>query len=394
MRPVVRPAVSGPGPDTPPDTWFTFENLYRAYLDCRKGKAGKLNHLRFFANLEQELLALEAELRDRTYRPGQSIAFVVTKPKVREIFAANFRDRVVHHLLYNYMAPTFERAFIHDSYACRKGKGTHRAAQRLQDFLCRQRRQGDGRPGYYLKMDVRSFFTSIDQQVLYRLVCKRIKREEIRWLTRVIIFHDCARDIPPRVQSCSALFAQLPAHKSLFHVPRGTGLPIGNLTSQFFANVYLNELDQYIKHGLKARYYLRYVDDLVLLGDSVEALEHQKAAIATFARERLGLQMHPGKQFIRPSSDGVDFLGYVVRADYMLMRRRVAGQWRHKLESRLARLPTASQACTSPMAQRILEQTVTIFASYEAHALWANCGMLTRAMKAKYCNSSTRNQSR
>jgi RNA-directed DNA polymerase len=224
------------------ETYFTFDNLYKAYLACRKRKIKTLNHLRFFENLEENLLELEKELRDRTYRPGQSIVFIVDKPKVREIFAASFRDRVVHHLLYNYLSPKFERIFIYDSWACRKDKGTHRAVIRLQDFTFKAQRL-DADEQFYLKMDIKSYFTTIDQSILYDMIARKIKRDEILWLTKVIVFHDCARDISPKVQGRQALFDKLPKDKSLFTVPRGKGLPIGNLTSQFFANIYLNELD-------------------------------------------------------------------------------------------------------------------------------------------------------
>ena len=365
-------------------TLFTFANLHKAYVDCRHNKGATLNHLRFRERLEGNLLRLEEQLQTRTYKPGQSIAFVVTNPKVREIFAAGFDDRVVHHLLYNYLAPIFEKIFIHDSWACRKGKGTHHAVRRLQGFLWQQRRLARGQPVYYLKMDVMSFFTSIDQQILYDLVCKKVKRHEVRWLSKVIIFHDCARDIPPKIQSRPELFSQLPRHKSLFFTVPGVGLPIGNLTSQFFANVYLNELDQFVKHRLKVKWYLRYVDDLVLLGDSVAGLRTQMAAIEAFAWERLRLRMHPNKQFIRPSGDGVEFLGYVVRADYVLMRRRVVGTWRHKLDQqRLLRSRERRCGVTCDQSPSLARARL-LCASYGAHAKWGNCRSLVERIHQQY----------
>lgn len=365
-------------------TIFTFAGLYKAYVDCRHNKGATLNHLRFGEHLEGNLLRLEQQLQARTYKPGQSIAFVVTKPKVREIFAAGFDDRVVHHLLYNYLAPIFEKIFIYDSWACRKGKGTHHAVQRLQGFLWQQRRLARGKPVYYLKMDVMSFFTSIDQQILYDLVCKKVTRHEVRWLSKVIIFHDCARDIPPKIQSRPELFAQLPRHKSLFYTAPGVGLPIGNLTSQFFANVYLNELDQFVKHRLKVKHYLRYVDDLVLLGDSEEGLRAQMAAIEVFAREHLHLRMHPNKQFIRPSGNGVDFLGYIVRADYVLMRRRVVGTWRHKLDQQRLLRSRERRRGVDCASSPSLARARLLYTSYGAHAMWGNCRSLVRVIHRQY----------
>ena len=153
-------------------------------------------------------------------------------------------------------------------------------------------------------MDIKSFFTSIDQQVLYDQLSRKVKNEEILWLAKTIIFHDCAHDISPKNQSQPSLFDKLPKDKSLFTVAKGKGLPIGNLTSQFFANVYLNELDHFVKHKLKAKYYLRYVDDFLILSDSRQFLENCRDQITEFVLEKLKLKVHPDKQFIRPISCG------------------------------------------------------------------------------------------
>jgi len=342
-------------------TWVTFENLHTAYLDCRKRKSHTLNHLRFFYNLEENLLKLEGELASRTYRPGRSIAFVVEKPKIREIFAAEFRDRVVHHLLYNYLSPYYDRLFIYDSWACRKNKGTHRAMARIKRFVFeieREReRSGAAGPNYYLKMDIKSFFTTIDKEILYGLIAKKIKNEEILWLAKTIIMYDPAHDIPPKIQSRPSLFERLPSEKSLFRVAKGKGLPIGNLTSQFFANVYLNELDQFVKHTLKAKRYVRYVDDFLIIEPDRATLERFKAEITGFVREKLALTVHPDKQIVRPLSDGIDFVGYIVKPGYVLIRKRIVWEWRRKLET----VPRASAG----RAKEIME-------SYAAHARWAN----------------------
>jgi retron-type reverse transcriptase len=329
--------------------------------------------MEFSENLEENLLTLEKQLQNRTYKPGRSIAFIVEKPKIREIFAADFRDRVVHHLLYNYLSPIFEKVFIYDSWACRKDKGTHKAMLRLREFehkLERERerereRESMTRHNFYLKMDIKSFFTSIDQRILYGLVTKRVKNKEILWLTEVIIFHDCVRDVAPKIQSQPSLFAKLPVDKSLFTAKRGKGLPIGNLTSQFFANVYMNELDQFIKHSLKAKYYVRYVDDFLILDKDFENLERCRDKITEFTREMLNLTVHPGKQFIRRVSSGIDFVGYIIRSDYVLIRKRVAGEWRRKME-----------------AAEDLERKKEVFDSYMAHGIWAN----TFGLKQKMAN--------
>lgn len=192
---------------------------------------------------------------------------------------------------------------------------------------------------------------------MFELVKKRVKNPEILWLSKIIIFHDCVHDIAPKIQSQPGLFKKLPAEKSLFKVPRGKGLPIGNLTSQFFANVYLNELDQFIKHVLKARFYVRYVDDLVILGRNIGELKYLRDQINSFLKERLQLYLHPNKQKILPLKNGIDFVGYIVRPEYILVRRRVAGQFRRRLEELQNSPQTKKEAC---------------IASYFAHIKFAN----------------------
>jgi retron-type reverse transcriptase len=353
------------------ETYFTFVNLHKAYLDCRKRKEKSLYHLKFAENLEANLFDLEKRLQNRTYKPGRSIAFIVQKPKIREIFAADFCDRVVHHLLHNYMSPIYERRFIHDSWACRTNKGTHGAMLRVREFarkLEREReRERAGACGpFFLKMDIKSFFTTIDQQILYDLLCRKVKNEEILWLAKTIIFHDCAHDIPPKIQSQPSLFDKLPKDKSLFTVPKGKGLPIGNLTSQFFANVYLNELDNFAKHKLKAKYYLRYVDDFLILSPDREYLESCRNQITDFTKEKLKLIVHPDKQFIKPISCGIDFVGYIVRPDYVLVRKRIVADCKFKL----------SLAKSDP------EKHKQIVNSYRAHFMWAN----TRSLQSSLFN--------
>jgi len=254
---------------------------------------------------------------------------VITKPKIREIFAAPFRDRVVHHLLYSNLVPIWEPKFIHDSYACRIGKGTHRASvQRLPQFL-RSVTENGRKSAYCFQGDVQSFFTSMSQEVLYRLIEKHIRHPDLLWLAKTIIFHDATRNHIKHGQL--SLFGEVPQGKSLFHVPRGKGLPIGNITSQFFANVYLNELDQYVKHRLKARYYMRYVDDFLILHEDKSLLNEWRGQINHFLRQHLELTLHPRKQTIFPIRHGIDFLGYVVWTDHVLVRKRVVCALKNKL---------------------------------------------------------------
>lgn len=314
------------------NSYFTYKNLLQAYQTCKRHKSSSVECLEFSYNLEQNLLELEEELRNRTYQPGKSVAFVVSKPKVREVFASKFRDRVVHHLLYNYLSPIYEPRFIYDSWACRIGKGTHGAMKRLQDFTWQASEGCKRRDCYYLQMDIRSFFTSIDKQILYDILARNIKNQEILWLSRVIIDSDPAHDIPPQLNSSPEMFRKLPLEKSLFTVEPGKGLPIGNLTSQFFANIYLNELDCYVKHKLKIKWYLRYVDDWIILSRSNADLRHYIGQISSFLKSRLRLVVQLKKTILGRVSDGIDFVGYIVRPHYILVRRRIIWQCRQGLE--------------------------------------------------------------
>lgn len=224
----------------------------------------------------------------------------------------------------------------------------------------------DDKESYYLQADIKSFFTSIEHQILYSLITKKIKNEEILWLARTIIYHDCARDVPPKIQSQPALFAKLPAEKSLFKVKKGQGLPIGNLTSQFLANVYLNQLDQFVKHKLKAKYYLRYVDDFIILSHNKNKLENFRQEISDFLLKRLKLNLHPKKQKISQIKNGIDFVGYFIKPDYVLIRRRVVGEYRYRLAKHLQK------------PSKNWQQTPS---SYFAHFKWANSWGLRKKLR-------------
>lgn len=191
---------------------FSFENLFRAYLSCRKNKRASRKALIFELQAESELLELARELENRTYGPLPSACFVTRSPKPREIFAADFRDRIVHHLLVSYLEPRWEPRFIHDSYACRKGKGTHAAVQRLQFFM-RKASNNRSRPAYFLQIDVKSFFVSINKRILFNILRRKEGSSAILWLLEKIIFHDPTVD--PEVKGQLSLFDLIPPHKSL-----------------------------------------------------------------------------------------------------------------------------------------------------------------------------------
>jgi retron-type reverse transcriptase len=239
----------------------------------------------FEQNLEENLVSLHEELDSGSYRPCRSLCFIVEKPKLREIFAADFRDRVVHHVLVGHLEPQWERRFIHDSYACRWGKGTHKGVARLRSFTRKATANGS-KMAWYLQLDVKGFFINLDRNILYQRLKAQEKDPTILWLIRVILFTKVTENCRFR-DARRKDFECLPEHKTLFKARLGCGLPIGNLTSQFFANVYLGALDQFVKHQLKARLYLRYCDDLVLLSENREELAEWERRIEAFLSAHL-----------------------------------------------------------------------------------------------------------
>ena len=317
-------------------TIFTFEKLYQAYLDCRKTKRKTINALKFEWNLERNLFQLKKALETKKYKPGRSICFVVKEPSPREIFAASFKDRVVHHLLIREILEMGERKFIFDSFACRKNKGTHAAVKRLKRFI-RKVTQNYKKEAFYCQLDISGFFMSIDHDILFSIFKKFISKqdkpnqweEEVLWLARTIIFYKPTKNY--LIKGSPSLFKLIPPRKSLFESGENAGLPIGNYSSQFSANLYLNELDQFVKRELKCRYYVRYVDDLILLDRDKENLRHWRNKINNFLEERLSLKLNLDKTKIQPIDNGINFLGYFVKPDYVLVCRRVVSRLKNKL---------------------------------------------------------------
>lgn len=298
---------------------FSFEALVQAYLDCRRNKRSSRSALAFELNLERNLMHLHTELNAGTYQPGASICFVVTHPKPREVWAADFRDRIVHHLLYNHIGPRIERSFIADSCACIPGRGTLYAAQRLEAKV-RSITHNWQRPAHYLKCDLANFFVSIDKRVLAQQLQARITEQPWQALAMQILMHDPRENY--KLHSTHRLLNRVPQHKRLTSQPAYLGLPIGNLSSQFFANLYLNDLDQFVKHQLRARHYIRYVDDFVLLHESPQQLNTWREQIETFLAERLHARLNPSKTVLQPISRGIDFVGQVILPHRRITRRK------------------------------------------------------------------------
>lgn len=293
---------------------FTFEALVEANRQARKGKRFRPEVLRFTDDLEGNLLQLQRELLDGTYKVGPYRQFYVREPKLRLVMALAYRDRIVQWAIYQQLFPFYNKQFIEDSYACRKGKGSHRAVNRLQYWL----RQVDRKPGqrwYYLKLDVAKYFYRVSHRKLEEILQRRIKDERLMaLLKRIINSEDTAFGLPV---GCSPEDCDLDARVW------ETGMPIGNLTSQMFANIYLNELDQYAKHTLGIHFYVRYMDDIIILSDSKEQLHRWKDAIERFLRDELELELNK-KTTIRPISVGVDFVGYRLYSTHRRLKRSTA----------------------------------------------------------------------
>ncbi len=302
-----------------PADLLTFADLVDAYFDCRRTKRNTASALAFEERLESNLRDLYDELISGEYRPGRSICFIITHPRPREVWAATFRDRVVHHLLHNRIAPRFYARFIADSCACIPGRGTLYGAQRLE-VKVRSITQNWSRPAHYLKCDLANFFVAIDKRILRELLARRIQEPWWMRLTEIILFHDPRQNY--ELRGDPRLLDLVPPHKRLGSHPAHLGLPIGNLSSQFFANVYLDVLDQFVKHGLRCRHYIRYVDDFVLLHESPQWLTNAHAQIEQLLADRLAAQLNPRKTVRQPIERGIDFIGQAIRPWHRTLRRR------------------------------------------------------------------------
>lgn len=307
---------------------FSIEALHRAYLKCRRGKRRAINTREFEVKLFNELAFLSETLKAGTYKPSRSVCFYVNKPKLREIFAAHFRDRVIHRLIVDLLEPHYERKFIEDSFACRKNKGTHKAVIRTKDFVWRVSKEAKA-PAYYLQLDIKGYFMQIHKPTLLNILAEEIAPGILLRLLQIIVSHSPADSYVFRGRVPSK--GVLPPHKTLFHDDKERGVPIGNLTSQFFANVYLNELDQFIKRGLGVKFYIRYVDDFVLLHQDPEQLSLWREKIIQFLQEKLKLQLKTETAMPVSVYKGIDFLGYFIKPRYTLIRRRVKKNFDQKI---------------------------------------------------------------
>ena len=290
-----------------------YEELYQSHLEARKGKRYRDDVLLFTDRLEENLIELQNELIWQTYRVGKYRPFYVREPKLRLVMALQYRDRVVQWAIYKHLYPFYDKMFIEDSYACRREKGTHKAADRLQYWL----RQVSRKPGewYYLKLDISKYFYRVDHLVLLDILSRRIKDQRLmQLLTEIINSEDTRFGLPAGVSP-----EDCPEDEWLADV----GMPIGNLTSQLFANIYLNELDQLCKHDLRLHYYIRYMDDVIILSDDKRELAELKNIIENFLKDFLHLDLNK-KTAIRPCWDGVDFVGFRIWATHRKLKKQTA----------------------------------------------------------------------
>jgi retron-type reverse transcriptase len=285
------------------------ENLLDAWGEFVKGKRMKHDVLVFERQFMEHLLALHCDLAAKRYVHGDYHAFNISDPKPRNIHKASVRDRLLHHALYRQLYPFFDRTFIVDSYSCREGKGTHKALDRFRAFAYKASRNHT-RTVWVLKCDIRKFFASIDHAVLFTILEQYITDADILWLLRRV------------VESFSSTRA-------------GVGLPLGNLTSQLLVNIYMNEFDQFVKHKLKVKYYIRYADDFVFLSEDKELLERLLPQVAFFLEATLKLTLHPNKVSIATFASGVDFLGWVHFPDHRVLR----GATKRRMMKALAESP-------------------------------------------------------
>ena len=363
-------------------------DVFRAYFDARRNKRNTINQLEFEFNFEQNLIRLAAEIQERTYKVDTCVCFIVNNPVKREIFAASFRDRVVHHLIFNYINPLFERKLIRDCYSCRKGLGTSDGIERIQHHL-RSVTRNFTQDAYVLKLDIQGYFMSIDRRLLYDKVEHIVKSSRNRgagrvdlelYLLKEVIFADPTENC--RMKGGKGGWKGLPPSKSLFHSPEGCGLPIGNLTSQMFSNIYLADFDHYVKRTLKMKHYGRYVDDFYFMHTDKQRLLEVRDLVTEYLRDNYGLTVHPLKIYLQNVRNGVTFLGAHIKPYRNYVRKKTLGQMRKSIwraNDRLAKLNYNETLDTQTMEhmRSLLNSYFGYLGQFKTHKLrkeiWREC---------------------
>jgi len=276
------------------DDITSVENLLKAWKEFKRGKSKRQDVLEFERNLMENIFSLHDDLKNKTYKHGKYEAFNISDPKPRNIHKATVGDRLLHHAVYRKLYFFFDKKFIADSYSCRKRKGTHKAINKFREYA-RKESKNHTKTIWVLKCDVRKFFASIDHKILIEILEKNIKDKDIVWLLSEIV-------------------------GSFNSARKGVGLPLGNLTSQLLVNIYMNEFDQFVKHKLKVKYYVRYADDFVVLSLNRKYLENVLLEIKEFLQNELKLELHSNKVSIKTFSSGVDYLGWVHFPEHRVLR--------------------------------------------------------------------------
>ncbi len=315
------------------DDIISLENLCLAWQEFIRGKRNKRDVQEFGYQLMDNIIALHTDLANKTYAHGGYQSFRICDPKPRHIHKASVRDRLLHHAIYRILYPFFDHTFIADSFSCRDEKGTHKALNRFRVIAYKVSRNHTV-TCWVLQCDIKKFFASIDHTILLRILREHIPDQDIMWLLGQVI-----RSFRTDIVLSRALQWRGDLRLPRRYTPRNdskVGLPLGNLTSQLFANVYMNEFDQFAKHRLKAKHYIRYADDFVLMNEEKQWLETQLPRIAQFLQERLHISLHENKVIVQTFASGVDYLGWVHFIDHRVLRRAT----KRRMMRRIKELPT------------------------------------------------------
>ncbi len=316
------------------------ENLFSAWDKFRNGKRNKKDVRLFEWNLEENIFKLHRELKNKAYKHSNYTSFKISDPKPRNIHKAQVRDRILHHAVFQILNPIFEAGFISASFSCREDYGTHKGVQFLQNTLRKASKNGKV-SCFALKCDIKKFFDTIDHNVLFGILKRKIKDTDALWLLREII-------------------SSFSSNHSLLGINKG--VPIGNLTSQLFANIYLTELDIFIKQKLKVKYYLRYTDDFIIISESKEYLEKIIPTIVSFLGDELLLKVHEEKTHIRKIGQGTDFLGYVAFNKFKLVRTKTKKRMLKKLKLRI------DEYNQGIISKKSLNQSLQSYLGFLSHA--------------------------
>ncbi len=288
---------------------ISLENLFEAWKEFSNGKRDKKDVQEFSFALMDNIFSLHSDLSNHTYKHGGYQAFKINDPKPRDIHKASVRDRLLHHAIYRILYPFFDKTFIADSYSCRLNKATHKAVNKFRSYFYKVSKNNT-RTCWVLKCDIIKFFANIDHKILVKILKEYISNENIIWLLKNVI--------------------------NSFSSEKDTsvGLPLGNLTSQLLVNIYMNKFDQFVKHKLKVKCYMRYADDFIILADDKKWLEEQITLVREFLHRELKLELHPDKIFIKTVSSGVDFLGMVNFPDHRILRTKTKKRMFKKIDNK------------------------------------------------------------